>query len=121
MEKRSKEDLREEKPLTPIAGAGWAGATGACKPTTMLFVLAGRKAENEKWCGSWPAGSCVMAAIDKYTRTTEILGEKKGLCCHSLSQREGPEPRPGPAVIVFLGTLHQGWSSFTMHGFILGG
>ena len=25
------------------------------------------------------------------------------------------------AFLVFLGTLHQGWSSFTMHRFVLGG
>ena len=30
-------------------------------------------------------------------------------------------PLPGQAFIVFLGTLHQGWSSFTMHRFVLGG
>ena len=29
------------------------------------------------WCWSWPAGSCVVAAIDKYTRTTEILWRKR--------------------------------------------
>ena len=29
------------------------------------------------WCGSWPAGSCVVAAIDKYTQTTEILWRKR--------------------------------------------
>ena len=28
------------------------------------------------WCGSQPAGSCVVAAIDKYTPTTEILWRK---------------------------------------------
>ena len=38
--------------------------------------------------------------------------------------RESPResrPLPGQAFIVFLGTLHQGWSSFTMHRFVLGG
>ena len=40
--------------------------------------------------------------------------------------REGQrEPKraqhlPGQAFIAFLGTLHQGWSSFTMHRFALG-
>ena len=47
--------------------------------------------------------------------------EKKGLCPCFLSQREGPETLPGHAFIVFLGTLHQEWSSFTMHRFVLGG
>ena len=44
---------------------------------------------------------------------------KRGLRCHSLSEREAPSPLPGQAFIVFLGTLHQGWSSFTMHRFVL--
>ena len=48
--------------------------------------------------------------------------EKKGQHGRSLSQREGPlKPPPGQAFIVFLGTLHQGWSSFTVHRFVLGG
>ena len=40
-----------------------------------------------------------------------------------LSQwKEGrPCPLPGQAFIAFLGTLHWGWSSFTMHRFALGG
>ena len=48
-----------------------------------------------------------MAAIDKYTRTTEILWRKRD-STDALSQREGPEPLPGQAFVVFLGTLHQG-------------
>ena len=35
----------------------------------------------------------------------------------------GPErapPLPGQAFIAFLGTLHGGWSSFTMHRFTVG-
>ena len=41
----------------------------------------------------------------------------------SKSERGPRDPRPpsGLAFIVFLGTLHQGWSSFTMHRFVLGG
>ena len=37
--------------------------------------------------------------------------------------RESPRDLtpPGQAFIVFLGTLHLGWSSFTMHRFVLGG
>ena len=37
--------------------------------------------------------------------------------------RESPRerrPLPGQAFIVFLGTLHGGWSSFTMHRFAVG-
>ena len=50
--------------------------------------------------------------------------EKKGWHGHSLSERgpEGPRarPLPGQAFIAFLGTLHGGWSSFTMHRFTVG-
>ena len=43
-------------------------------------------------------------------------------CGAALQVRERvPRPPPGQAFIVFLGTLHQGWSSFTMHRFVLGG
>ena len=58
-----------------------------------------------------------MAAIDKYTWTTEILWrEKKGWRGQSLSERgeEGQRepkresrPLPGQAFIAFLGTLHE--------------
>ena len=37
------------------------------------------------------------------------------------SERGPWRPQPGQAFIVFLGTVHQGWSSFTMHRFVLGG
>ena len=69
-----------------------------------------------------------MAAIDKYTRTTEILWRKRDGRA-TLSVREGERakespresrPLPGQAFIAFLGTLHQGWSSFTMHRFTTG-
>ena len=52
--------------------------------------------------------------------------EKKGWHGHSLRQREGERarerarPLPGQAFIAFLGTLYQGWSSFTMHRFTVG-
>ena len=47
--------------------------------------------------------------------------EKKGRHGHSLRER-GPEsqPLPGQAFIAFLGTLHLGWSSLTMHRFSVG-
>ena len=58
-----------------------------------------------------------MVAIYTYTRTTEILWRKRG-CLASLQVKErAPLPPPGQAFIVFLGTLHRGWSSFTMHRF----
>ena len=34
--------------------------------------------------------------------------------------QERTRPLPGQAFIAFLGTLHQGWSSFTMHRFTVG-
>ena len=37
----------------------------------------------------------------------------------SPRERESRSP-PGQAFIAFLGTLHGGWSSFTMHGFTTG-
>ena len=44
---------------------------------------------------------------------------EKGQHGHSLSER-GPQPLPGQAFIAFLGTLHLGQSSFTMHRFAVG-
>ena len=62
-----------------------------------------------------------MAALGKYTGTTQILWRKRG-CAAALQVRESaPRPPPGQAFIVFLGTLHRGWSSFTTHRFVLGG
>ena len=64
-----------------------------------------------------------MVAIFKhtYTRTTEILWRKRG-CVAALQVKErAPRPPPGQAFIVFQGPLHQRWSSFTMHRFVLGG
>ena len=46
--------------------------------------------------------------------------EEKGEHSHSLTGRV-PLPLPWQAFIAFLGTLHWGWSSFTMHRFALGG
>ena len=63
-----------------------------------------------------------MAAVDKFTRTTEILWTKRDGHGHCVSEREGerarePGPLPGPAFIASLGTLCGGWSSLTMHRF----
>ena len=68
--------------------------------------------------GQWDL--CVVAAMDKFTWTTEILW-RKGTAWPLFKWERGPRPPPGQAFIVFLGTLHQGWSSFTMHRFALGG
>ena len=45
--------------------------------------------------------------------------EEKGQRGHSLKRRV-PRPLPSQAFIVFLGPLHQRWSSFTMRRFVLG-
>ena len=82
------------------------------------------------WCGSRPAGSGVVVAKYKYTWTTETLWRKRdgaatlsrGECLwafgHSFKRR-ATRPLPWQAFIVFLGPLHQRWSSFTR--FVLGG
>ena len=62
-----------------------------------------------------------MAAIDKYTRTTESCGGK-GTAQPLFKSERGPRrPPPGQAFFVFLGTLSQGQSSITRHRFVLGG
>ena len=48
-------------------------------------------------------------------------GEKGTARPLSKSEREPLKPLPGQAFIVFLGTLHRGWSSFTMQRFVWGG
>ena len=71
-----------------------------------------------------PRDPCVVAAVDKFTWTTEILWRKRdGMA--TLWVREGERARDSPtpawqAFIAFLGTLHQGWSSFTMYRFTVG-
>ena len=37
-------------------------------------------------------GLCVVAAMNKFTQTTEVLWRKRGQHSHSLSEREGPDP-----------------------------
>ena len=62
-------------------------------------------------------GCCIQMHIHTDYRNPV---EKKGLRGHSPSWREGLWSLPGQAFIVFLGTLHWGWSSFTMHRFTTG-
>ena len=47
--------------------------------------------------------------------------EKRGSMATLQVRERAPRSPPGQAFIVFLGTLHQGWFSFTMHRFVLGG
>ena len=49
-------------------------------------------------------------------------GEKETAWLPSKREKgqEGLRPLPGQAFIDFLGTLHPGWSSFTMHRFLVG-
>ena len=63
-------------------------------------------------------GPCVVATMNKFTWTTEVLWRKG--TTGPLSKWESAPPLPGQAFIAFLSTLHQGWSSFTMHRFALG-
>ena len=58
-------------------------------------------------------------------RLQKSCGEKGMAWPHSLSEWESqrtrePGPLPGQAFIASLGTLHWGWSSFTMHRFTVG-
>ena len=67
-----------------------------------------------------PWGLCAVAAMNKFTWTTEVLWRKRESMA-TLWVREMARSLPGQAFIVFLGTLHQGWSSYIMHRFTLGG
>ena len=66
-----------------------------------------------------PWDPCIVAAMDKFTGTTEILWRKGTAQLLSKWERR-PWPLPGQAFIAFLGSLHQGWSSFTLHRLALG-
>ena len=77
------------------------------------------------WCGSWPVGSMCCGSNRQIHMDYRNPVEKKGQHGHFLRERgrEGQRepkrawPLPGQAFIAFLGTLHQGGSSFTMHRF----
>ena len=60
-----------------------------------------------------------MVAIYKYTRTIESCGGKGTVW--PLSQEERAPTLALTGFYCFLGPLHQRWSSFTMHRFVLGG
>ena len=64
-------------------------------------------------------GPCPVAAANKFTRTAEVLW-RKGTAWPLSKWERGPQTQPGQAFIAFLGTLHWGWSSFTMHRFTVG-
>ena len=67
--------------------------------------------------GPWDL--CVVAAMDKFTQTTQSCAGKG--TARPLLKRRAHRPLPRQDFIAFLGTLHGGWSSFTMHRFALGG
>ena len=70
-----------------------------------------------EWCRHLPTVSTALwLRWDKFTQTTESCGGKGTVW--PLSQ--GLRPLPWRAFIAFLGTLHWGWSLFTMHRFALG-
>ena len=55
---------------------------------------------------SGPRGPCVVAVMDKFTWTTEVLWRKRdGMAALSKWER-GLRPLPGQAFIAFMGTLH---------------
>ena len=60
-----------------------------------------------------------VAAMDRFTRTSESCGGK-GMA-QPLSREESAWTLALTGFIAFLGTLHWGWSSLTMHRFALGG
>ena len=61
-----------------------------------------------------------MVAVYKYTLTTEILWRKRDSEA-TLSRGEHLDPCLDRLLLFFLDPLHQRWSSFTMHRFVLGG
>ena len=81
------------------------------------------------WCRPRPAGSVCCGSNSQTHTDYRNPVEKKGLHGCSWREREGERarespreswPLPGQAFIAFLGTLHQGWSSLTMHRFTVG-
>ena len=84
----------------------------------------------QKWCWSRPAGSMCWGCNGQIHTDSRNPVEKKGWHGHSLRERERERareracqrarPLPGRAFIAFLGTLHRGWSSFTMNRFSVG-
>ena len=73
-----------------------------------------------RWCRLRPVGSMCCGCDEHIHRDYRSRVEKKGRHGHCPRERR-PWPLPGPAFIAFLGPLHQGWSSFTMHRFASGG
>ena len=61
----------------------------------------------------------VVDAMNKFTWTAEVLWRKRDSMA-TLWVREHPDPCLDRLFIAFLGTLHQGRSSFIMHRFALG-
>ena len=72
------------------------------------------------WCRPQSVGSVCCGCNEQIHMDCRSPVEKKGWHGHSLSER-GPWPLPWQAFIAFLGTLHWGRSSLTMHRFTLGG
>ena len=77
-----------------------------------------------QWWGPQPMGSMCCGCSGQIHTDYRNPVEKNGWHSRSLSERgrEGrrPWPLPGQDFIAFLGTLHRGWSSFTMHRFTVG-
>ena len=72
----------------------------------------------EYWYGPQPKGSRSCGCDEQIYTVQKSCGDKGAAWQHSKWERS-PWVLPGQAFIDFLGTLHGGKSSFTMHRFIV--
>ena len=73
---------------------------------------------HDKWCGSWPVVSVSCGSNGQIHRDYRNPVEKRDSMA-ALQVRERAATLAWTAFIAFLGTLHRGWSSFTMHVMLL--
>ena len=102
-------------------GKGWCAHSSlvgvlstmrACSPASLFW------APSDADTGLQFLRYCNWHEIDSHGLQSPV--EEKGQHRHSL-EGKAPGPLPWQAFNAFLGTLHWGWSSFTMHRFSLGG
>ena len=88
--------------------------------------------DEAQWCGSLPVvsvccgrnGQIHKAYQDLWSKRDSMAALSRGELLRvpwPLSLEESTWSLPWQAFIAFLGTLHWGWSSFTMYRFALGG
>ena len=90
----------------------------------LTFVCAEKQVALPRSVRDWGCISVACSLHGMYRANTHgppSPVKEKGRTVRPLSQEKSAPPLPWQAFIVILGTLHQGWSSFTMHGFVLGG